>query len=250
MAVTIKKPAEIAAMREGGRMLATVLQSLKHQTSSGVTPKDIAEIARRELRALGGEPVFLGYQGFPDVICISVNDQVQHSIPSTRPLQKGDVVNYDFGVRYQKMVTDGGISFCVDSGGSNDVQRLLNGTERALESGLGAVRDGCRVGDISAAIEATLISYKLGIVRELVGHGVGYQLHEDPEIANYGRAGTGPTLQAGMTVAIEPITTLGRDNIKSDPDGWTLWTVDGTWSAQFEHTVLVTDDGFEILTSI
>jgi methionyl aminopeptidase len=247
MAITIKTEKEIAAMREGGKMLAIVLQILAERTAPGMTPLDMSAIARAELEKLGGEPAFLGFQGFPDVICISVNNQVQHSIPDNRQLQKGDVVNYDFGVKYKGMVTDGGISVGVGEI-SSDAKRLLGGTSAALEAGLSMVCDGCKVGDISAAIEAVLIENRLGIVRELVGHGVGHKLHEDPEIPNYGLPGRGPILKAGMTIAIEPIANLGGDAIMGDADGWTLWTADGSKSAQFEHTILVTENGYEILT--
>lgn len=246
--MTIKTEEEIAAMREGGRMLATVLQALRREVKAGITPKDMSAMAKRELQSLGGEPAFLGFHGFPDVICISVNEQVQHSIPGMRPFENGDVVNFDFGVRYKGMITDGGITVCVGDKFTPDTKRLVQGTERALEAGLAVVRSGARVGDVSAAIERCLRKHKLGIVRELVGHGVGYDLHEEPEIPNYGRAGSGPVLKAGMTIAIEPITTLGGPAIVEAPDHWTLFTLDGTWSAQFEHTVLVTATGCEILT--
>lgn len=248
--ITTKKPNEIAAMREGGRMLATVLQLMRQKVTAGMTPRDMSALALKELKALGGEPSFLGFFGYPDIICISVNNQVQHSIPTDIPFASGDVVNFDFGVTYKDMVTDGGISVCVDGKTTSDTKRLLEGTERALYDGLTVVKDGVRVGDVSAAIEATLKKYRLGIVQELVGHGVGYELHEDPEIPNYGRAGRGPVLKAGMTIAIEPITTLGNAGIVEAHDGWTLFTKDGSWSAQFEHTILVTHDGMEILTSL
>lgn len=246
--ITIKKPHEIEALRESGRMLASVLQVMKQQAKPGMTPKDMSAIAAKELKALGGEPAFLGFFGYPDIICISVNNQVQHSIPSTIPFAAGDVVNFDFGVRYKGMITDGGITVAIDNKTTPDTKRLIEGTERALYSGLNVVKDGVRIGDVSAAIEATLKQYKLGIVRELVGHGVGYELHEDPEIPNYGKAGRGPILKAGMTIAIEPITTLGDHAIVEAHDGWTLFTRDGSWAAQFEHTVLVTETGCEILT--
>lgn len=245
-----KTDTEINAMRESGRMLASVLTILREKTVSGLTPKEMSAIARKELEALGGEPAFLGFHGYPDVICISVNNQVQHSIPNDIALNAGDVVNYDFGVRYQGMVTDGGITVCVDNAFTPDTKRLITGTERALYDGIHAVRAGARVGDISAAVERTLRKYKLGIVRELVGHGVGHELHEEPEIPNYGRAGQGPVLRSGMTIAIEPITTLGNPAIFQTRDGWTLLTQDGSWSAQFEHTVLVTPTGCEIITQI
>jgi methionyl aminopeptidase len=246
--IQIKTDQEIAAMRESGRMLATVLQVMREKTKAGLTPTDMSVIARAELQKLGGEPAFLGFYGYPDVICISVNNQVQHSIPNTIPFKDGDIINYDFGVTYKKMVTDGGISVCVGNKLTPDTKRLIEGTERALYDGIHAVKAGARVGDISAAIERTLRKYKLGIVRELVGHGVGHELHEAPDIPNYGKAGQGPVLKAGMTIAIEPITTLGGIGIFQARDGWTLLTQDGSWSAQFEHTVLVTPTGFEILT--
>jgi methionyl aminopeptidase len=245
-----KTATEIAAMRESGKMLASVLEVMRERTAAGLTPQDMSTIARQELKALGGEPAFLGFSGYPDVICISVNNQVQHSIPNSVPFKDGDIINYDYGVRYHNMVTDAGISICVGDAVTPDTKRLLSGTEKALYDGLRAVRAGARIGDISAAIERTLRKHKLGIVRELVGHGVGHELHEDPEIPNYGRAGQGPILKAGMTIAIEPITTLGNPNIYQARDGWTLLTQDGSWSAQFEHTVLVTPTGCEILTQL
>lgn len=250
----IKTESEIAAMRQSGRMLASVLELMRAECAPGKTPKQMAALAERKLQKLGGEPAFLNYPGprapFPDIICISVNDQVQHTIPSDVPFVAGDVVNFDFGVRYKGMITDAGITVCVADVLRSETKRLIRGTEHALQDGLKMVRHGAHVGDISAAIERTLRRYRLGIVRELVGHGVGHQLHEDPEIPNYGRAGTGPVLKAGMTIAIEPITTLGSPAIREAADGWTLKTIDGSWSAQFEHTVLVTPSGCEILTKL
>jgi methionyl aminopeptidase len=246
----IKTAQEVEALRESGRMLATVLEAMRRHTAAGRTPKDMAAIAQKELQALGGEPAFLGYLGYPDVICISVNNQVQHSIPNEVAFKDGDIVNYDFGVIYRGMITDSGTTVCVGGKTTPDTKRLLVGTERALYDGLRVVKAGARVGDISAAIERTLRKHKLGIVRELVGHGVGHKLHEEPEIPNYGHAGRGVVLKAGMTIAIEPITTLGNPAIYQARDGWTLLTQDGSWSAQFEHTVLVTSAGCEILTQL
>lgn len=246
----VKTPSELSAQRESGQMLALVLKELASKTEPGLTPQDMSSIARKELKALGGEPAFLGYYGFPDVVCISVNEQVQHGIPNRRPFQAGDVVNYDFGVKYKGMITDGGISLAVDNKTTPDTERLLKGTKKALDQALKVVRHGCRVGDISATIERTLRKFDLSIVYELAGHGVGHKLHEDPEIPNQGREGTGAFLKAGMTVAIEPITTLGSPAIVEAADGWTLLAIDGSWSAQFEHTVLVTPNGCEVLTQI
>lgn len=248
----VLNPDEIVSMRESGRMLATVLQLIKKEVKAGMTPKDVSALAGRELERLGGKPAFKGFEGYPDIICISTNNEVQHCIPNDHVFVDGDIVNFDFGVTYQGMVTDAGIS--VSIGGTDKAdkagKRLLEGTERALYAGIDQVKDGAHVGDISAAVQAVLQSYDLGIVRELVGHGVGHEMHEDPEIPNYGVKGTGPTLKAGQTIAIEPITTLGDYRIFQTRDGWTLMTVDGSRSAQFEHTVLVTETGTEILTQV
>jgi methionyl aminopeptidase len=249
---TIKTKTEIAAMRVGGRMLATVLELIRTTVAAGMTPKDVSALAAKELARLGGKPSFKGFEGYPDIICISTNNEVQHSIPNGHIFADGDIVNFDFGVTYEGMVTDAGISVSIGGLDKADKagKRLLEGTERALYAGLDQVKDGCHVGDISAAIEKVLHAHQLGIVRELVGHGVGHELHEDPEIPNYGRAGMGPILRAGQTIAIEPITTLGDHHIFQTRDGWTLLTQDGSRSAQFEHTVLVTEGGCDILTQL
>lgn len=231
-------------------MLATVLQLMRNAARPGLTPLDMSALAKKELESLGGKPAFLGFYGYPDIICISVNNQVQHAIPDDRPFVAGDVVNFDFGVMYKGMITDAGITVAIGDQTTPDTARLIKGTERALKDALGVVKQGCRVGDISATIERTLRKHRLGIVRELVGHGVGHELHEDPEIPNYGRAGSGPVLKAGMTIAIEPIATLGGPSIVEAPDGWTLFTADGSWAAQFEHTILVTTTGCEVLTAL
>lgn len=249
----IKNEAQIQAMREGGHILARVLAIAAQNAKPGVTPKDISALASQELRAAGAKPAFLGYAGppgaisFPDVICISVNDQVQHTIPTDIPFAEGDVVNFDFGVLYKGLITDGGITVGVGQITADD-QRLLDGTKAALDAAISILKAGVRVGDVSAAIESVLRKYELGIVRELVGHGVGFELHEELMIPNYGHRGTGPVFKAGMTVAIEPISTLGSHKIAMERDGWTLRTMDGSNSAQFEHTLLVTERGCDILT--
>ena len=248
-----KSQSDIEAMRVSGKILATILQSMREKAVEGITPKELARIAAVELKALGGTPTFLGYGGaipFPDVICISVNDQVQHCIPNDVPLVNGDAVNFDFGVTYKGLITDAGITVCVGEEPSADVRRLLDGTQEALYAAIKMIKPGVKVGDISATIEKVLKRNKLGIVRELVGHGVGHKLHEAPDIPNYCKAGMGPVLKPGMTIAVEPITTLGKPDIYEEKDGWTLRTWDGSWSAQFEHTLLITDSGCEILTKI
>ena len=238
-------------MREGGKMLATILQLLKSEVAPGMTTKDLADRAAIELKALGGQPSFLGYQGFPDVICISLNAEVVHGIPSTtRIIKEGDLIGLDFGVTLRGMITDAAISMIVGKPKQKGHVDLVRNTEAALEVGIAAVHDQVRTGDIGHAIEKFLKHHRYGIIRDLVGHGVGHELHEDPNIPNYGRANTGPWLSKGMTIAIEPMVTLGTDRVVVGPDDWTIMTADNTWAAHFEHTVLITEDGAEILTQI
>lgn len=247
----VKNSFEIRAMRESGRMLATVLQLLKKQVTAGTSTKDLALVAAREVAALGGKPAFLGYQGFPDVICISLNEEVVHGIPSAeRIIKKGDIVSLDFGVVFDGMITDAAISVIADAPRDKRHSELVRYTEGSMLQGIAAVHDQVRTGDIGAAVQSVLDAGKYGIVRDLVGHGVGHELHEDPNIANYGRANTGPWLSRGMTIAIEPMATLGTDRVFVAPDGWTIVTADGSWSAHFEHTVLITETGAEILTEV
>ena len=251
MITKIKTSSEIAAMREGGKMLATILQLLKSEVASGMSTKDLADRAAIELKALGGQPSFLGYQGFPDVICISLNAEVVHGIPSTtRIIKEGDLIGLDFGVTLRGMITDAAISMIVGKPKQKGHVDLVRNTEVALEVGIAAVHDQVRTGDIGHAIEKFLKHHRYGIIRDLVGHGVGHELHEDPNIPNYGRANTGPWLSKGMTIAIEPMVTLGTDRVVVGPDDWTIMTADNTWAAHFEHTVLITENGAEILTTI
>lgn len=250
MMTRVKTDAEIAAMRTSGHMLATVLNILRKQIKAGLTTKDLADMAAQELETLGGKPAFLGYQGFPDVICISVNDEVVHGIPGERVLKNGDVVGLDFGVIYDGMITDGAISVIVGGKGDQKLQELVRDTEAAMLAGIEELKDGVRVGDIGAAIEKELDKKDYGIVRDLVGHGVGHHLHEDPNIPNYGRPGSGPMLRAGMTIAIEPMVTLGGDEVVMADDQWTIQTRDGSLAAHFEHTILITEDGYEVLTQL
>jgi methionyl aminopeptidase len=250
MMTKVKTPAEIAAMRESGRLLATVLATLKEAVEPGMSTKDLAEIAKRELRGTGGQPTFLGYYGFPDVLCVSINQEVVHGIPIIKKvIQDGDIVSLDFGVTYQGMVTDAAISVITGQPRPVD-QKLVATTEQALHAGIAACHDGVRVGDIAAAVQSVLQAGKYGIVRDLVGHGVGHELHEDPNIPNYGQAGAGQILKAGMTIAIEPMATLGDYRIYIADDEWTVITRDGSRAAHFEHTVLITETGAEILTQL
>lgn len=248
MITRVKTQQEIVSMRESGRMLASVLKLLAASVSLGMSTKDLAEIAKTELKKLGGQPTFLGYYGFPDVLCVSLNDEVVHGIPrKTRIVQEGDIVSMDFGVTYQGMVTDAATSVIVGKT-TESTKQLVDVTKRSLDSAIAVVRDGVYTGDIGYAVQKVLESKDYGIVRDLVGHGVGHELHEDPNIPNYGKKQTGHQLSTGMTIAIEPMATLGGYHVQTDADNWTIRTRDGSLAAHFEHTVLVTDKGSEILT--
>ena len=249
MVTKVKTAREIAAMREGGQMLAAVLKVLQARLEVGMTTKELSDLAAAELQGLGGEPAFLGYQGFPEVLCVSVNEEVVHGIPrADKVINEGDIVGLDFGVRYKGMITDAAVSVIAGRPKAKGHINLVKDTAIALDAGIMAVHDQVRTGDIGATIEQALSHRPYGIVRDLVGHGVGHAVHEDPNIPNYGRADTGPWLQANMTIAIEPMVTLGSEKVFIDEDGWTVKTADGSWSAHFEHTVLITEEGAEILT--
>ncbi|MDX1766126.1 MAG: type I methionyl aminopeptidase [Candidatus Saccharimonadales bacterium] len=247
MLTKVKTDDEIKSMREAGGMLAAVLSLLDRKTESGMTGLDVAEIAKKELEKLGGKPSFLGYEGFPSVICISLNDEVVHGIPNDREFKDGDLVSYDFGVTVNGMITDSAFTKALGRVPDN-VQQLLEKTEQSLMAGIDVAKNGAHTGDIGAAIERILKSADLGIVRDLVGHGVGHHVHEEPNFPNYGTPGTGSMIKTGMTIALEPMATLGTHKVGVDQDGWTIRTQDGSLSAHFEHTLLVTDSGAEILT--
>lgn len=250
MYTQVKTGSEIKAMRASGQMLASVLQFVKKHVEAGLSTKDLAELAKKELRSLGGKPAFLGYQGFPDVLCTSVNEEIVHGIPSTQKiLRDGDILSMDFGVIYDGMTTDSAISVIVGNDPAPKVSELLSYTERSLMAGIDVVKDGVRVGDISSAVQAVLDKRGYGIIRDLVGHGVGHELHEEPNIPNYGSKGTGPVLSAGMTIAIEPMASLGTHEVRAEADGWTVATLDNSLSAHFEHTVLITENGADIITA-
>lgn len=248
MVTRVKTEQEIADITVSGRMLATVLDVLEKQVEPGMTTKELAMLAASELKKLGGKPAFLGFGGFPDVICISRNEQVVHGLPSDDVIEADDLLSLDFGVNYNGMITDSARTTIVGGKGSGEKRKLLKGTKEALEAGINVLQDGVKVGDIGAAVEKVMTRYGFGIVRDLVGHGVGHEVHEDPQIPNYGVAGTGETLKEGMTICIEPMSTLGGDDVVLDKDGWTISTKDGTLSAHFEHTILITKDSAEILT--
>jgi methionyl aminopeptidase len=209
---------------------------------------DLDALAEQRLKEAGAEPAFKGYHGYPATICASVNDQVVHGIPSKRPLVEGDIVSIDMGAKLDGFYGDSAVTVPVGEV-SDDATRLLNVTEASLYKGLEAVKAGARVSDIGAAVQAHVEAHGFSVVREFVGHGIGTKLHEEPQIPNYGPAGRGPRLSEGMVLAIEPMVNFGKPAVKVLGDGWTAVTKDGSLSAHFEHTVVVTGNGCRILTN-
>lgn len=245
--MTVRNEQERAALRACGRILASVLATVAKSAHAGTTTLALDTIARREIAAAGAVPAFLGYQGFPAALCTSINDEVVHGIPSESVvLQEGDVVGLDLGVRYQGLYTDGAVTVVV---GKNDAgRRLAAAAAKALETAVATVRAGITTGDLGAAIQASIEGDGFTVVQDLVGHGVGAKVHEDPPVPNYGKAGKGEVLTEGLVIAIEPMITNGGFRVVTKADGWTVATADGSLAAHFEHTVIVTKDGCEVMT--
>jgi methionyl aminopeptidase len=252
--VTIKRPEEIARMRRAGAILADVLDAFRRELRSGITTAELDRIADEMIRAAGAVPSFLGYPGsggasdFPASICASLNDEVVHGIPSPqRRVRDGDVVSLDVGCIWEGWHADCARTWAVGKV-PRRVQQLIDATQRGMEAGTAAAVPGNRLGDVGAAIEAVAREHGYGMVRPFVGHGIGQQMHEEPQVPNYGRAGTGLRIEAGMCFAIEPMFNLGGDDVMVLDDGWTVVTADGGISAHFENTIAVTDAGPEVLT--
>lgn len=244
----IRTPAEIANIRRSGGILTAVLDTLVAAAKPGVSTIELDKLAGHETSRLGGRPAFLGYQGFPANLCVSINNEIVHALPTNKKLRQGDLVGIDYGVKYKGMITDAARTISIGKP-SKDAKKLLTGCFEALQSAIEIVRDGISVGDVSAVIEEKLNHYGVKVIYSLTGHGVGHELHEDPVIANYGQAGKGERLRAGMTIAIEPIAAIGTHDLYLADDGWTYMTRDGSLAAQFENTLLVTKDGCEVLAS-
>lgn len=246
--IYIKSDKEIEAMRASGTILARAHRVAREMISPGVSTEAIDKAIHREITASGGIPSFLDYRGYPASSCISVNDVVIHGIPSDREiLRQGDLVSIDIGVFYEGYHSDAARSYGVGDI-KPEVQRLIDVTRQSFYEGLTQCLAGNRLGDLSQAIQQYVERHQMSVIREYTGHGVGKSLHEDPAVPNYGQAGRGLRLQAGMTLAIEPMVNLGRREIRLMPDGWTVRTQDGSISAHYEHTVLITEGTPEILT--
>ena len=251
MQYPIKTPAEIEAMRKGGKILAGILNDLKKQVVVGKSELEVADWVEQEIKARGAVATYKTSEvNFPSVICISTNDAIVHSVPTDYKFMQGDVVGFDLVITYKNMKVDSAFTMVVGEDPTGVKKHLLKTTERSLYAGIDAIKGPVRTGDIGAAVEKVLNDGKLGIIREYVGHGIGHNMQEPPEIPNYGKKGTGPLLSPGDTIAIEPMATLGSGLTKIDEDGWTINSKDGSLAAQFEHTVLITDNGAEILTKL
>jgi methionyl aminopeptidase len=248
--IVLKSPREIAIMREAGRIVAAVACELERRAEVGMTTRDLDEIAAKLFKAAGAESTALGYFGYPGHICVSVNDEVVHGIPGPRKLKHSDLVKVDVAARYNGYVGD--TTHCFGVGGFSQLpprtRDLVRVTQEALFKGIEQAVAGNRLSDIGAAIEAHVQEHGMSVVRDFVGHGVGRNMHEAPQVHHHGPAGRGPVLRPGMCLAIEPQVNLGSPEVRMLDDGWTAVTVDGSLSAHFEHTVAITADGPQVLT--
>lgn len=246
--ITIKSDEELKIMREAGRIVAEVMQILVSEVKPGVVVRDLDKVVRKEYARRGVTPTFLGYHGYPATVCVSVNEELVHGIPGDRVIQAGDVVSIDLGVTYKGFVGDHAVTVTVGEV-SPEVQRLVEVTRESLNRGISVAKPGIRLGVISNTIGEYIESEGFGVVREYVGHGVGREMHEDPQVPNYGPADRGPVLRKGMVLALEPMVTMGDWHTKKHKDGWTVSTLDGSLCAHVEHTIAITDAGAEILTA-
>jgi methionyl aminopeptidase len=247
VAVHLKSEREIEGIRAAGSVLAGALEAAGKAVGSGKTLRQLEQVCDEYIRSHGGYPTFLGYRGFPAAVCISVNEEVVHGIPGRRKLADGDIVKIDVGVTKDGLIADGARTFTVGDV-RPDVAALVAATERSFWLGAAQAKAGSRVSDIGYAVQSYIEAQGFSVVRDLCGHGVGTSLHEDPSVPNFGRPGTGMKLVAGMTLAIEPMVNLGRHEVQTLGNGWTVVASDGKPSAHYEHTLLVTADGPEILT--
>ena len=245
--ISIKSDYEISLMKKAGNIVYKTHKYLEPYVVPGITTKELDKLAHDFIISQGATPSFLNYNGFPGTICTSINDEVVHGIPSNRKLKDGDIVKLDIGACYKGYHGDSAWSYACGEV-SDDIKYLMKHTEIALYKGLEMVRPGNHIGDIGAAIEKYATEHKLGIVRELVGHGIGSNVHEEPDVPNYGKEGTGVILKEGMCIAVEPMLNLGTHKVYILDDDWTIITRDGKPSAHYEHSVVVTKDGYQILT--
>jgi methionyl aminopeptidase len=247
--VVLKSQEEIEKMRSAGRVVREVLELVRSHVKPGATTLDLERVAEAKIAELGAKPAFKGYHGYPCVLCTSVNSEVVHGIPSKkRVLREGDIVSVDCGAVVDGYFGDAAITVPVGQKISPEAAKLLKVTEASLHAGIAAVKPGATLGDIGAAVQSVVEAEGFSVVRDFVGHGIGVQMHEEPQVPNFGEAGRGMKLRSGMVIAIEPMVNIGKPEVRVLKDGWTAVTDDGSMSAHFEHTVAVTDTGARILT--
>lgn len=245
----VKTPEQIDAMRQGGAILARIFDDIRAYVKPGMTEKDVDAFVAGKITEYGAVATYKTSEvNFPGVICISTNDEIVHGVPTDYTFRSGDIASFDLVITYKQMKTDAAFTMVVGEDAKGAVKHLITVTERSLYAGIDAIKGPVYTGDIGAAVEQVLDKAKLGIIRDLVGHGVGLKMHMPPDVPNYGRKGTGVLLKPGDTIAIEPMATLGGEKIVTLDDDWTIATRDGSLAAHFEHTVLITEDGAEILT--
>ena len=244
---SIKSASELEAMRKAGQVVARMIAAIKEAVEPGITTKQLDTVAAKELKRQGAKPAFLGYMGFPATICTSVNEQIVHGIPGDRVLKEGDLVKVDVGAVVDGLYGDSAMTLPVGQV-SEEAMRLIETTKNSLDAAIAVVKSGNRLGDIGAAVQEYAESRGYGVVREYVGHGIGRNLHEEPQIPNYGVAGRGALLHAGMVIAVEPMVNVGTWRTQALEDGWTVVTADGKLSAHFEHTMAIGEHGAEVLT--
>ena len=247
--IQIKSKDEIEVMRQAGRIVAETLAMVSEQLKPGMTTKQLDKLVEDFIRSKKAVPAFLNYHGFPASACISVNEEVVHGIPGGRVIKDGDIVSVDVGSIFEGFYGDSARTYAVGEV-SEEKRKLMENTEKSLLAGIDKARNGNKLGQISAAVQQTAESEGYGVVRQLVGHGIGRNMHEEPQVPNYGSPNEGPTLKTGMVIAIEPMINCGTYQVKTLPDGWTIVTADGRPSAHFEHTVAITDNGPDILTVV
>jgi methionyl aminopeptidase len=246
--ITFKSAAELEAMRQSSRVVATVLSELEPLIRPGLRTRDLDLYAEKRTRELGALPAFKGYRGYPASVCISVNEEIIHGIPSGRILQEGDIVSLDFGVLFEGFYSDSALTAPVGRT-SPEAEKLMAVAERSFFKGLEQMREGQRLSDISAAIQQAVESEGFSVIRQFVGHGIGRALHEEPQVPNFGAPGRGPKIRPGMTLAIEPMIAAGSPDVEILEDGWTAVTRDRRLAAHYEHTVAMTENGPEILSA-
>jgi len=246
--INIKSGTELEAMRQSSRIVAAVLGELEPLIRPGIRTRDLDLYAEKRTRELGAVPAFKGYRGYPASVCVSVNEEVIHGIPSGRILQEGDIVSLDFGAFYEGFYSDSALTVPVGQT-SPEARKLIAAAERSFFKGLEQMREGNRLSDVSAAIQQSVESEGFSVIRQFVGHGIGRSLHEEPQVPNFGTPGRGPKVRPGMTLAIEPMIAAGGHDVEILEDGWTAVTRDRSLAAHFEHTVAMTENGPEILSS-